>query len=451
MKKINIISLIVLLTVLGYVFYRNFLSNGVSNSTITVIITDSGFSMDKITIAKGTTITWVNQGERLHWPASNFHPLHNLYPAKGGCIGSTFDACRGLKKGEEFSFKLEEIGIWPMHDHLFPGMTMVVEVVDEKTSQTKISNSLNMENVDPSGFKDLPYDQQMLFIKQSADKDPASTWKFLKKSFIIDGQVVGNAHEFSHIIGNTLYRKFGLNGIKTCDTSFAFGCMHGVTEAMLLKEGVEKIKSIEEQCIFFFPPNETQDYTGCIHGMGHGLYSFQGGDLKEALADCDIISEPYRQYCYDGVFMENSFTPEGRMFDNKNPWKFCSDLNERYHRNCARYQSQVFLGALGGLSQIETVGKNCSLGPSTLTQETCYESLGYYTAQTHLGKVSDIWKSCEGMPNKKGVEICVTGAAKETIFQKYTDWENGANELCKKLGEPGKGECLDNIKHMIKR
>ena len=45
------------------------------------------------------------------------HPTHAIYPESGGCIGSKFDACKGLKEGESWSFTFNEKGTWNYHDH----------------------------------------------------------------------------------------------------------------------------------------------------------------------------------------------------------------------------------------------------------------------------------------------------------------------------------------------
>lgn len=95
----------------------------------TVEIIASGFSPNTLTIKAGGTATFVNKDAAQHWPASALHPTHAVYPEAGGCIGSRFDACRGLEAGEEFEFTFNEKGTWKYHDHLNPTLfgTIVVE------------------------------------------------------------------------------------------------------------------------------------------------------------------------------------------------------------------------------------------------------------------------------------------------------------------------------------
>ena len=86
--------------------------------TVTVSMTDSGFSPSEVAINAGDTVKFVNQGSQARRPASGVHPTHELYPERGGCVSSAFDACRGLNPGESFSFTFSIKGAWPYHDNL---------------------------------------------------------------------------------------------------------------------------------------------------------------------------------------------------------------------------------------------------------------------------------------------------------------------------------------------
>jgi plastocyanin len=95
-------------------------------SEVIIKITTNGFEPKEVEITKGTKVTWVNEQPDPSWPASAVHPTHEVYP--GSSIkkcgtpeqGKIFDACRGLNKGESWSFVFNEIGEWYYHDHLNP-------------------------------------------------------------------------------------------------------------------------------------------------------------------------------------------------------------------------------------------------------------------------------------------------------------------------------------------
>ena len=93
-----------------------------------ITITDNGFEPSKIEAEKGMIVRWYNKSSRESWPASAFHPTHAQYPEKGGCIGSAFDACRGIPPNEAYEFVFNVAGTWSYHDHLGPGSQGVVIV-----------------------------------------------------------------------------------------------------------------------------------------------------------------------------------------------------------------------------------------------------------------------------------------------------------------------------------
>lgn len=93
-----------------------------------VEITSQGFVPNTIRVSAGDTVTFTNMDAVPHWPAADEHPTHGNYPQGGGCIGSAFDACQGLKTGESFSFTFHARGIWKYHDHLNSGMIGTVIV-----------------------------------------------------------------------------------------------------------------------------------------------------------------------------------------------------------------------------------------------------------------------------------------------------------------------------------
>jgi len=99
-----------------------------------VEITSSGFSLQSLTISQGESVTFINKGSVLSWPASAVHPTHRLYPGSdiNKCVTAEekniFDACRGLKQGESYIFTFNEKGSWRYHDHLNPSSTGVIVV-----------------------------------------------------------------------------------------------------------------------------------------------------------------------------------------------------------------------------------------------------------------------------------------------------------------------------------
>jgi plastocyanin len=86
------------------------LTSPAAKGTVTISMTDTGFSPATVTVKLGTTVRFVNNGQAPHWPASDPHPIHNGLPG--------FDAKHGLQTGEEYSFTFTKVGTWGFHDHL---------------------------------------------------------------------------------------------------------------------------------------------------------------------------------------------------------------------------------------------------------------------------------------------------------------------------------------------
>ncbi len=97
-----------------------------------ITYTDAGFNPSSVTIKKGQVVRWMNNSGASVWPASAVHPTHGLYPQKSSsdCLGSSFDACRGLAKGESWDFIFNLVGDWKFHDHLNVSKTGVVKVTE---------------------------------------------------------------------------------------------------------------------------------------------------------------------------------------------------------------------------------------------------------------------------------------------------------------------------------
>lgn len=78
----------------------------------TIYITDDGFVPTTLKIKVGTEVIFVNKTAEWRWPASDLHPVHNLYPE--------FDTKEAIGPGTEWRFEFERPGTWGMHDHLAP-------------------------------------------------------------------------------------------------------------------------------------------------------------------------------------------------------------------------------------------------------------------------------------------------------------------------------------------
>lgn len=97
---------------------------GINGAVIEAV--SSGFSPSSLKVKAGSKVTFKNMSDVAIWPASAQHPTHTVYPGSGITKCGTpaavniFDACRGIKKGESWSFTFNAKGEWKYHNHNNP-------------------------------------------------------------------------------------------------------------------------------------------------------------------------------------------------------------------------------------------------------------------------------------------------------------------------------------------
>ncbi len=77
---------------------------------VKIALKDSSFDPSSLNIKKCTKVVFQNLGEKEHWPASDLHPTHGIYPE--------FDPQKPIAPNAEWSFVFEKNGSWKFHDHL---------------------------------------------------------------------------------------------------------------------------------------------------------------------------------------------------------------------------------------------------------------------------------------------------------------------------------------------
>ena len=75
-----------------------------------VIRTKESFKPQNISIHRGDTVIFSSSQDVPFWPASDNHPIHEIYPA--------FDPRKALGPGETWQFRFWNVGTWEYHDHL---------------------------------------------------------------------------------------------------------------------------------------------------------------------------------------------------------------------------------------------------------------------------------------------------------------------------------------------
>ena len=108
-KKTHLAFFLILITIFNLVCF--FVVHSLGQLQTTIYLTKDGFSPSKVTIQEGTLIIFVNSDSVAHWPASNVHPSHDVYPE--------FDPKIQIDPQKQWVF-IPKQGAWKFHDHLFP-------------------------------------------------------------------------------------------------------------------------------------------------------------------------------------------------------------------------------------------------------------------------------------------------------------------------------------------
>lgn len=96
-------------------------SSGSGNgTTVTMLMHADVFEPVDLTIKQGTKVVFKNVDTDGHWPASDIHPTHGIYPE--------FDPKQPVNPGDSWSFVFDKVGRWRYHDHLVPSTRGVITV-----------------------------------------------------------------------------------------------------------------------------------------------------------------------------------------------------------------------------------------------------------------------------------------------------------------------------------
>lgn len=89
---------------------------------IVIVRTNDGYEPKNVTIKKGDIVMWKNESSDYHWPASDLHPTHGIYPE--------FDPLRPIAPGDTWKFKFDKVGKWNFHDHIRANKVGTVTVTE---------------------------------------------------------------------------------------------------------------------------------------------------------------------------------------------------------------------------------------------------------------------------------------------------------------------------------
>ena len=229
------------------------------------------------------------------------------------------------------------------------------------------------------------------------------------------------AHELSHIVGEALYRKLGVQGIEVCTPDFGFGCYHGFSGTVLTEEGTAKTESLVGAC----RKTELGFFLGCMHGIGHGILAYLGSaELNTALSLCaPLQSGEAIGGCLGGIFMEYNFNTmqsldgiQLRPFDPSHPRFLCETTISSAFRTACYYEIpswwRASLETLGYSSeeQYRTIGAYCSAIEDVALRDICARGIGNVIGAVSSYEPTVMRESCSFLSTEEGRTLCFVEA-----------------------------------------
>lgn len=230
-------------------------------------------------------------------------------------------------------------------------------------------------------------------------------------------------HLMGHIFGHELYTQRGLGGFPACDKQLGGGCLHEFVGTAIQHEGLSVVSTLNQNCLAHFGEKES---VACQHGLGHGLLSFFGYEMKDltrALDSCKPLAtgDPMRG-CYSGALMEfdsRTMTDNAvRPVDPKAPFELCNHLASSYKPACYFWTPAWLWQSLYNASQTAEafagVGSYCAKVPAPYA-DYCFQGLGNFVP------------SNASFDRQKAKQLC--DAASNT--QRYRDicWKEASSML----------------------
>ena len=430
-------------------------------------MTKAGFVPQVIEIAKGESVTFKNIDSSLHWPASNIHPTHKIYPE--------FDPLKGIAPGSSWSFKFDTSGQWRFHDHLYPEFTGSISVKGEaKAVVLKDSNQVGILHQIMIDLKKLYYQifksalekdlASVNLIKIANDEQKLNYWleilggDRMMNKLLLDSKNGSDidCHQEAHKIGRLAYKQYRADVFQGNNSSCHSGYYHGAMEAFLAEFGTDNLSEKINQLCSKFKTSFTN--FECLHGVGHGVLAFEDYDLPQALKLCQTLNIPFAQdSCFGGVFMENIITSQGKgaksghetKWVSSDPYFPCNgiDQNSNIQYQCYLMQSSRMLD-LKNYSFSE-VSKLCLDAPLNM-KTTCFQSLGRDAAGNKLRDPEKTLQICDQV-DAFYYSNCVQGALNVIVDFWGEKLKNQAREFCQMV-KPGQAQtqCFTTLSGRMK-
>ncbi len=431
----------------------------------TVDVGERGFSPSTLTILQGDTVVFRNIGSKPHWPASDLHPTHGMYPA--------FDPKKPVVPNDFWSLRFTKTGTWSMHDHLSPAFTGAITVQPDPDfvgSAADAPAGPTIEDRFAGGFARL-----LLFLFPSqrteavkridvrriiADDGALLRWSALVgPASLLDtllavtgGGTLEDCHTEAHRLGRAAYALHGEKAFAEGNSACHSGFYHGAMEVLLQARGTQDLQGTVKDICHSFPTNFGT--FECLHGIGHGLLATLDYDLPATLALCRTLDGDFAiSSCYGGAFMENIVTGLGigAAASHTTPWLSddplfpCDALDQgdgAIQRECYQMQTSWMYHLYPG-EDLRVAGE-CAKA-SSLGIDFCYVSYGRDAAGMTLRDPKGIAEKCALVADERFRERCLAGGLGVIVDFWGDRLRDQATALCRLLTGTEKDACYDTL------
>ena len=306
------------------------------------------------------------------------------------------------------------------------------------------------EHLDYAAFRSLSQEEQIKTLESIIKAQGIeSAWSFLQAAYPI---VTDNPHHLTHFLGDRAYELLGIDGIALCaktshETFGGYGCYHALTARALAERGPSVIQEVRDRCANFRGASYPA-LGACLHGMGHGLITFKQFDLQRALPDCDVLRDDEEHHCWDGIFMEYTFSLPREAYKKERPWFLCSSIPEKYKLRCAFYLSQMLLTKLD--FDVRRSAEVCVNSGDDALVEPCLTGIGFYVSRRSMDDIEMIRKECFQIQDSGYRSSCIIAALKGAVYLGFLDWRKSALPVCRELEEAFRAKCETTLQTFSK-
>lgn len=336
------IGIVIILVATSALYVRNS-----SHTSHRIQLTETGFSPQTITIAKGDTVIFTTARNKPFWPASDLHPTHEIYPA--------FDPKQPIAADASWSFQFNNAGAWKYHDHLDPYFRGIIEVADLRNAKSETAMVTNFDHscTDTSDTGKNLQCWQGVIQRQLQANNLDAAFVALDTFTKQNPSSLGSCHGLAHEMGERAFQLFNQRkdfALSPKTSYCGYGFYHGFMEMLVhTTNDMAQARAFCEYADKKLKMFIADAGGACIHGIGHGSVDdapdpAHWGNAQKivepALSLCQRVSMDESQLfrCASGAFNALEILADSGQYDlaanQDDPFWICRGQPEKHKRAC---------------------------------------------------------------------------------------------------------------------